>query len=229
VMLVTAGGMAIRFNEQDVRLMGRSAAGVKGITLVSDEGGESDAETPEAPAEPAPESEASPPTGKADLSRDRVVGAVRIPMHPDADGDLMTGDPSMSLLTIGENGYGKRTAVDEYRVQPETGKMRSQSRGGKGRADIKTTTRNGPSVAALGVHDSDDVVVVSRGGQLVRIPARSISQIGRGTQGVRVVSLHEGDTVVAAARVLAEPESAEDAATSEGPAGPVAPAEPAGG
>ena len=168
------------------------------------------------------------PVGKADLSRDRVVGVIRIPMHPDDGGDLMTADTSMSLLTICENGYGKRTSVDEYRVQPETGKMRSQSRGGKGRADIKTTARNGPSVAAIGVHDSDDVVVVSRGGQLVRMPAKSISQIGRGTQGVRVVSLHGGDAVVAAARVLAEPESAEDSATSEGPAAPPGAGEPVG-
>jgi DNA gyrase subunit A len=75
-------------------------------------------------------------------------------------------------------------------------------------------------VAAIGVHDSDDVVVVSRGGQLVRIPSKTISQIGRGTQGVRVVTLNEGDAVVAAARVLAEPESAENSATAEGPAAP---------
>jgi DNA gyrase subunit A len=72
---------------------------------------------------------------------------------------------------------------------------RSQSRGGKGRADIKTTERNGRSIAALGVYESDDVVVITKGGQLVRMPAASISQYGRGTQGVRVVSLNEGDGV----------------------------------
>ncbi|MEZ6318004.1 MAG: DNA gyrase C-terminal beta-propeller domain-containing protein [Phycisphaerales bacterium] len=79
--------------------------------------------------------------------------------------------------------------------------MRSQSRGGKGRADIKTTDRNGRSVAAVGVLDDDDVVVISRGGQLVRMAANSISCIGRGTQGVRVVGLKDGDQVVSAARV----------------------------
>lgn len=135
---------------------------------------------------------------------DRVIGLVSIPMIPDADGDPVTADPSLSLLTITENGYGKRTAVDEYRVQPETGKARSQSRGGKGRADIKTTPRNGPSVAAIGVRDTDDVMVVSKDGQMVRMRASSISLIGRATQGVRVVSLHEGDKVVAAERVPAE-------------------------
>ncbi len=168
IMLITALGNAIRFPEEDARLMGRSAAGVKGIEL--EEG-------------------------------DEVIGAVRVEMKPDADGDAITVEPAMSLLTITQNGYGKRTLVDEYRVQPETGKARSQSRGGKGRADIKTSDRNGRSVAALGVRDSDDVVVVSKGGQLVRVKAGEISQIGRGTQGVRVVSLHDGDQVIAAARI----------------------------
>ncbi len=168
VMLVTACGMAIRFPEQDARLMGRSAAGVKGIELA--EG-------------------------------DQVVGAVAIPMVKDADGDTVTRDPSLAVLTITERGFGKRTRVDEYRVQPETGKLRSQSRGGKGRVDIRTEGRNGRSVAALLCSERDDIVVVSRGGQLVRIPASSISLIGRGTQGVRVVALDEGDAVISAARV----------------------------
>ena len=133
---------------------------------------------------------------------DRVVGAVAIAMHEDDDGDLMTTQASaLSLLTITEHGYGKRTAVDEYRVQPEVGKVRSQSRGGKGRADIKTTARNGRSVSAMVVRESDDIVVVSRGGLLVRIPAGSVSLIGRGTQGVRVVGLKGSDTVISAAPV----------------------------
>ncbi|MEM9064288.1 MAG: DNA gyrase subunit A [Planctomycetota bacterium] len=168
LMLVTAQGMAIRFNESDVRLMGRSAAGVKGIELSGD---------------------------------NEVIGVVSIPMVPDDDGDLMTADPSTTLLTITEHGYGKRTFVDEYRVQPEDGKPRSQTRGGKGRADIKTTPRNGRSVSAVGVTDDSDVVVVTRGGQLVRMNAGGISTYGRGTQGVRVVGLKGGDAVIATARV----------------------------
>lgn len=170
LVIVTDTGMAIRFNEGDVRLMGRSAAGVKGIEL----GDEATA-----------------------------IAADRIPMRADPANDELTVtiDPALSLLTVTEHGYGKRTLVDEYRVQPESGPMRSQSRGGKGRADIKTTTRNGPSVAACIVADSDDVVVITRFGQLVRMPASDISQIGRGTQGVRVVGLNEGDAVVAVARV----------------------------
>ncbi len=172
IILVTAGGGAIRFNEQDVRLMGRNAAGVKGIGLSGD---------------------------------DRVIGAIRVPMVEDEDGDLMTDqaaiDAGFSLLTVTRHGYGKRTSVEEYRVQPEEGKPRSQSRGGKGRADIKTTARNGPSVVAIGIFETDDVVLITRGGQLVRMAADTIRTIGRGTQGVRVIGLKGGDEVVAAARV----------------------------
>ncbi|MFG0241714.1 MAG: DNA gyrase subunit A [Phycisphaerales bacterium JB054] len=186
IILVTAGGGAIRFNEQDVRLMGRNAAGVKGIGLTGD---------------------------------DRVIGAIRVPMYEDEDGDTMTEqaalDAGFSLLTVTRHGYGKRTSVEEYRVQPEEGKPRSQSRGGKGRADIKTSARNGPSVAAIGVFDTDDVVLITKGGQLVRMAADSIRVIGRGTQGVRVVGLKAGDEVVAAARV----EESDDETTTRPEAG----------
>ncbi len=189
LMLVTSTGMAIRFPENDVRDMGRSAAGVKGIELGDDA---------------------------------EVVGMMAIPMVPDADDPEISHTAPVSLernlclLTITENGYGKRTPVDEYRVKPEDGPMRSQSRGGKGRQDIKTTDRNGRSAVALGVYEDEDVVVISRGGQLVRMTAASISSIGRGTQGVRVVSLNDGDSVVAASRV--EESSGEESETGE-PAG----------
>ena len=169
LLLATASGMAIRFNEQDARLMGRPAAGVKGIDLADD---------------------------------DRVIGVVVVKMLADADGDLATAEAGQSLLTITEHGYGKRTPIDEYRVQPEAGKPRSQSRGGKGRADIKTDGRNGESVAALGVREGDDVVVITRGGLLVRMNAATIRECGRGTMGVRVASLNDGDAVIAAARVV---------------------------
>ncbi len=178
LMLITSNGMAIRFNEHDerggLRDMGRTAAGVKGIDL----------------AEGA-----------------QVVGMMRIPMVvDDSDPSVTMTDPeaierNLSLLTISENGYGKRTPVDEYRVAPESGPMRSQSRGGKGRQDIKTTARNGRSAVAMGVYEDEDVVVISRGGQLVRMPGSSISSIGRGTQGVRVVSLNDADKVIAGSRV----------------------------
>lgn len=174
LMLVTSGGMAIRFPEQDAREMGRSAAGVKGIDL---------------------------------RKGAHVVGIMRIPMvQNENDPEITHTDPEylqrdLCLLTITENGYGKRTPVDEYRVKPESGPMRSQSRGGKGRTDIKQTPRNGVSVAAIGVCADEDLVVISRKGQLVRMAASSISSYGRGTQGVRVVGLKDGDAVVSAARI----------------------------
>ena len=168
LMLITSGGMAIRFPEQDVREMGRSAAGVKGIELR--EGAS-------------------------------VVGIMRIPMVQDeSDPEVTHTDPefierNLCLLTITEHGYGKRTQVDEYRVNPENGPMRSQSRGGKGRTDIKSTERNGPTAAAI-------------------MAAGSISSYGRGTQGVRVVGLKDGDAVVSAARI----EESEDEDGAEGAA-----------
>ncbi|MCA3005110.1 MAG: DNA gyrase subunit A [Planctomycetaceae bacterium] len=179
LLLVTASGMAIRFPEDDAREMGRVAGGVRGIDLA--EG-------------------------------DQIIGAVGVPMREDGKPDDQdedarkfyreTVEPGLHLLTITENGYGKRTLIDEYRVQPETGKMRSQSRGGKGRQDIGGTDgRNGRSVAALLVRPGDDLVVVTKDGQLVRMPVEDIRETGRGAQGVRVASLNEGDKVVAASRV----------------------------
>jgi len=197
VLLATAGGMSIRFSEQDVRVMGRPAEGVKGIELDD---------------------------------TDEVIGLIRVAMNADQDGDLMTAEPTVRLLTITDKGFGKRTAIDEYRVQPEAGKLRSQSRGGKGRVDIKLTDKNGRSIASLDVRDSDDVVVITKQGQLVRMSASTIRDCGRGTQGVRVVALNDGDEVIAAAKVAHDasaeivPLAPPDAAPSDsGPpaAGPI--------
>lgn len=158
---------------------------------------------------------------------DEIVGLATVPMLLDADGDTVTKDPSLSLLTITRNGYGKRTAIDEYRVQPEGAKWRSQSRGGKGRNDIKTEGRNGPSVAAMGVMDGDGVMVITKQGQMVRVAATDISKIGRGTQGVRVVRLDEGDEVVAATPIAAESNVGELPAPSTPASPPAAGDEPA--
>ncbi len=171
VLLATANGMAIRFNEDDARLMGRSAAGVKGIDLADD---------------------------------DRVIGLVGVPMGKDSNGDRVTAVEGLDLLTITERGNGKRTGVDEYLVHPESGKPRAQSRGGKGRIDIDTGEKNGRAVSAIPVLDTDDVMVVTAGGMLVRIPATEIRRTGRGAQGVRVVRLRDDDRVIAAARVPGE-------------------------
>ncbi|MEY2714954.1 MAG: gyrase subunit, partial [Planctomycetota bacterium] len=158
VLLATKEGMAIRFDEDDARVMGRDTAGVKGIELAD---------------------------------TDELVGIVRC-------------DDTRALLTVTSNGYGKRTAFSEYLVQSEDGSTRAQSRGGKGRIDIQTTDKNGHVVAVLPISTNDSVVVVSSGGMLVRTPAAQIREIGRNTQGVRVVRLKDGDLVVGVASAPAD-------------------------
>jgi DNA gyrase subunit A len=152
VILSTKQGMAIRFDESDVRAMGRQAHGVKGINL--DDG-------------------------------DEVVGMVV------AAGD----DDPASLLTVCAQGYGKRTLLTEYR---------SQTRGGKGLIDIKTTERNGPVVAIAKVTDADEVMLTTTGGNIIRTRVADISTIGRNTQGVRLIRLDEGDAVGSLAKLPEE-------------------------
>jgi len=161
--------MSIRFKESDARAMGRSAAGVKGIDLAAG---------------------------------DEVVGLVKAAMaDPDDASSAMHTDED--LLTITENGYGKRTDLSEYLVQSEDESggvsYRAQSRGGKGRIDIRTKGRNGRVVTVKAVRPGMDVVFVTQRGLVVRIPADDISRIGRATQGVRVVNLKDGDQLIAAA------------------------------
>ena len=149
VLLATSRGMSIRFNESDVRVMGRAAAGVKGIDLAKE---------------------------------DEVVGLVRC-------------DDEADLLTVTRKGYGKRTAFRDYLVHSEDGD-RPQNRGGKGRIDIKTTSRNGPVVAIRSVKDDTNLMCVSSKGMMVRLAADGISRMGRNTQGVRVVTIRDGDELI---------------------------------
>ena len=153
VLLATANGMSIRFNENDARVMGRTAAGVKGIDLGSG---------------------------------DTVVGLVR-------------AEEGCDLLTVTENGYGKRTDMSEYLVHREDGTTKPQSRGGKGRRDIRTEGRNGCVVTIRRADDGFGLVLASESGMVVRIPLDSVSRIGRNTMGVRLVKLKDGDRLVAAA------------------------------
>ncbi len=115
------------------------------------------------------------------------------------DGDEVVGmivavgdDDPASLLTVCANGFGKRTALAEYR---------SQSRGGKGLIDIKTTDRNGPVVAITKVEDDDEVMITTTGGIIIRTRVRDISLIGRNTQGVRLIRVDEGDSVSSVAKL----------------------------
>ena len=166
ILLGTANGMAIRFDENDSRMMGRSASGVKGIDLASE---------------------------------DQVVGMVRCLI-----------DDTAELLTVTENGYGKRTALDEYLVKSEDGSTRTQGRGGKGRRDIKTSARNGKVVSLLSVDGSGDLMLISYNGMIVRISTNTVRQTGRGTQGVRVINLTKEDKLASVARIADEGVDAEN-------------------
>jgi len=161
VIIGTAQGMAIRFDQKEVRPMGRAAFGVKGITLE---------------------------TG------DKVVGAE-------------LAKPGATLFTMTENGYGKRTVIEEYRLT---------HRGGKGVIDIKTGERNGNVVAMLQVADADQVMIITNKGTLIRSRVADVSIIGRNTQGVRVMALsQDGEKVVGATRAPEEREA--EAAAEEAP------------
>jgi DNA gyrase subunit A len=111
-------------------------------------------------------------------------------------GDCIVGMAVLShgqtLFTLTENGYGKRTSVDEYPIQ---------KRGGKGVITIKTSERNGKVVALLLVEEDDNVMLMTDAGKLIRIPVNGVSVISRNTQGVKLIDIEEGEAVVGAARI----------------------------
>jgi DNA gyrase subunit A len=113
-----------------------------------------------------------------------------------AKGDCIVGMAVLShgqtLFTLTENGYGKRTSVDEYPVQ---------KRGGKGVITIKTSERNGKVVALLLVEEDDNVMLMTDAGKLIRIPVNGVSVISRNTQGVKLIDIEEGEVVIGAARI----------------------------
>ena len=145
IMLVASHGKAIRFRENDVRPMGRGAAGVRGIKL---------------------------PAGHEVIAL-AIVGEGMV-------------------LSATENGFGKRTQIEDFPVQ---------GRGGQGVIAIQTTERNGRTVGAIQVRDDDEVMLISSGGTLVRTPVSDISIIGRNTQGVTLIKVEEGQRLVGLARI----------------------------
>jgi DNA gyrase subunit A len=147
VMLFSTSGKAIRFNEQEVRAMGRSARGVRGIRLASGH---------------------------------HVIA-------------LIVVEPASTILAVTENGYGKRTPVEDY---PRHG------RGGQGVIAIQTSSRNGKLIGAVSVRDDDEVMLISDRGTLVRTPASDISVVGRNTQGVTLISLGKGEKLVGVERII---------------------------
>jgi DNA gyrase subunit A len=147
IMMMSRRGMAIRFAEDDVRAMGRAAAGVRGMKLKLD---------------------------------DEVVSV-----------DVAREDQAILIIT--EAGYGKRTKIERFN---------KQGRGGQGVIGIKLTGRKGQVVAAFIVAVEDEIVAVSSGGVMIRMPVKEISSQGRDATGVRVMNLDEGQTVASAAPIL---------------------------
>lgn len=147
IMLFTHNGMAVRFDESKVRPMGRTARGVKGVTLKNES--------------------------------DYIVGC-----------EVVNGDET--VLVVCENGFGKRSLVEDYR---------QTNRGGVGVRSIITSERNGNVVGALCVTDSDGMVMISTSGQTMRISMRDLRVMGRNTQGVKLVNLREGDNLLAIQKI----------------------------
>jgi DNA gyrase subunit A len=112
--------------------------------------------------------------------------------------------PNAALLVAGENGIGKRTSFDEYLVHSENGGVRKQSRGGKGRITMKVGDKTGGVIGALTVRDTDEIMLITVGGQMVRTFVKDIREAGRNTMGVKLVNLDEGDKLQAIAPVISE-------------------------
>jgi DNA gyrase subunit A len=145
IMLFSANGKSIRFKESDVRAVGRTAIGVRGMKLADDE----------------------------------IVSAI-------------IADNASPILTATEKGYGKRTELEEYRVQ---------ARGGSGVISIKTSERNGKVVGAIQVTDEDEMMLISNKGTLVRARAADVSIIGRNTQGVTLINIAKAEKLVSVAKI----------------------------
>jgi DNA gyrase subunit A len=142
VMLVSDGGKAVRFDENDVRPMGRTARGVIGMRLADGQ---------------------------------QVIAL------------LVAGDETDSVLTVTENGYGKRTPITEYT---------RHARATQGMIAIQTTARNGKVVAASLVRDDDEIMLITDGGVLIRTRVKEIREMGRATQGVTLINLDEGQKLI---------------------------------
>jgi DNA gyrase subunit A len=147
IILVTKQGQAIRFKEKDLRPMGRSAGGIRGIRL---------------------------------KKGDEIIGA---------DVIRISKQVKNYLLVVSENGYGKRTDLDEYRLQ---------GRGGTGIKTVQISPKTGKLVSSRVLFDEEDLIVISQRGQVIRTEISQISKLSRSTQGVRLMRLEEGDKIASA-------------------------------
>jgi DNA gyrase subunit A len=216
ILLETAKGMAIRFKESDARPMGRDSSGVKGIRLTK-----GDQVVGMVVADP----EATLLTACANGYGKRTPFGPNLPASPEAESPATEGDEDMPEADVAEPAdlvdeaeeIGEATEGAEGEDERNSSRSyRTQRRGGKGIRDIKTTDRNGPVIGVVRISEGDQLLMMTARGKIQRIPSSDISIIGRNTQGVRFMSLDEGDTLVAVKRVPKEEvenATAEDATT----------------
>src|SRR5882724_6273510 len=187
VFLATHEGQAIRFDEEDVRPMGRQAYGVWGIRMEKGDYLVGMATTPKPGAEVTN-------GGKAPA----VAGTV--PAEGVSTAEVVdVGKKGRLILSVTENGYGKRTPAEEYRLQ---------GRGGSGVINVKTTERNGKVVGIAQVDENSEVMLISQYGKIIRMDSNTIRESGRAAQGVRLLNLEPGDRVAAAVVIVPEEEPA---------------------
>ncbi|HUH18589.1 DNA gyrase subunit A [Albibacterium sp.] len=153
IVIALRSGRAIRFNESNVRPMGRTATGVRGITLAHE--------------------------------NDEVVGMVSV------------NDSSSTILVVSENGYGKRTELEDYRIT---------NRGGKGVKTISITEKTGDLIAIKDVTDQDDLMIINKSSIVIRISVNELRVMGRATQGVKLINLKKDDQIASVAKVVRDEE-----------------------
>ena len=152
ILLAARGGKCVRFNEEDVRAIGRTASGVRGINISED---------------------------------DEVIGMICV--------DILNNDSEKRhILVVSENGYGKRSDLDDYRIT---------SRGAKGVKTINITEKTGSLIAIKDVTDENDLMIINKSGITIRVAVADIRVAGRATQGVKLINLREGDMIAAVCRV----------------------------
>ncbi len=157
IFLGLKSGKAIRFEESKTRPMGRSASGVRGITLADDD--------------------------------DEVIGMISVHNFEE------------DILVVSENGYGKRSSIDDYRIT---------NRGGKGVKTISITDKTGGLVAIKNVSDSDDLMIINKSGIAIRMGVDDLRTMGRATQGVKLINLKDNDSIAAVAKVMKDEDNLEE-------------------
>lgn len=158
VLIAVKSGKLVRFEESKTRPMGRSASGVRGITLADD--------------------------------KDEVIGMVSV------------NEQNSEILVVSENGYGKRSSLEEYRIT---------NRGGKGVKTLNITEKTGSLVSITNVTDADDLMIINKSGLTIRMQVSDLRVMGRATQGVRLINIKGNDSIAAVAKVLREDEAIDEA------------------